>query len=308
MLLTTPLARALKKGLPEAQLHWLVASRFRQAVEGLSFVDVVIPFDKGDFFLRPWRFWRLISSLRRGQYDVAVDASHWHAFSLTSAALTLASGAPVRIGHDRGASPRFLTHSVVHQSEHSSDIDAKLELLEPLRLAAAGRQLETGMGSGRGSQDHIRDLLSHAGVPGGPQIALNPGGRKADHRWSARGFGAVARRLAQAGRIPVVYWGPGEEPIAREVVAASAGAAHLAPRTDVAQLAAAFRVSEWVVTNDTGPMHLAAAVGARTVAIGLTSDAGRWFHDQPGFVSVDADGLDETVDRIIGAIQITTSG
>jgi heptosyltransferase-3 len=307
VLLTTPLARALDRGIPGAEVHWLVASKFRPVLEGLPFLEVVLPFDKRDFFLRPWRFVGLVLRLRRERYDVAIDASHWHAFSFTSAALTFATGAPIRIGHARHESSRFLTHAVAHRPEHASEVDAKLELLAPLGLAPAGRQLETKLGAGGRSQEEILELLSRAGVPSGRHVALNPGGRKADHRWSAAGFGAVAKRLAECGRVPVVYWGPGEEPLAREVVTASEGTAHLAPPTDIAQLAAAFRESEWVVTNDTGPMHLAAAVGARTIAIAIAVDAARWVHEQPGFVAIQAQALEETVNRIVAAIQVTSS-
>jgi ADP-heptose:LPS heptosyltransferase len=306
VLLTTPLARAVHQGLPGVSLHWLVSAKLATALDGLPFVDRIVSFEKRDFFVRPWRVIGMLAGLRRERYDAAIDASHWHAFSFTSAALVWASGAPMRIGHERGESPRFLTHPVRHEPR-AGEVESKLELLAPLGVAAAGSQLETRLGLAESQRVGLSRMLDAAGIPVGRRIALNPGGRKPDHRWSPEGFAAVARRLASSGWVPVVYWGPGEQSIARQVVAASSGAAHLAPATDVPQLAAAFRVSDWVITNDTGPMHLAAAVGARTVAIGLTRDATRWMHDQPGFVTIQSDGTEQTVDRIVQAIEATSA-
>src|SRR4029077_5754666 len=88
--------------------------------------------------------------------------------------------------------------------------------------------------------------------------ALNPGARKEDHLWPPERFAALARGLPLRS---VVFWGPGEEPLAKAGVAASRGAADLAPPTDLQELAAAFRAAALVVTNDTGPMHLAVACG-----------------------------------------------
>src|SRR5204863_8197568 len=100
-------------------------------------------------------------------------------------------------------------------------------------------------------------------------------------------FGALARKLARRrGWQPFVFWGPGEEALAREVVLAAGGAAELAPPTDLDQLAAAFRVAALVVTNDTGPMHLAVACGAPVAAIFLDPAGLRWAHPGPRFEAV----------------------
>jgi ADP-heptose:LPS heptosyltransferase len=80
--------------------------------------------------------------------------------------------------------------------------------------------------------------------------------------------------------------------LARQVVAGSGGAARLAPPSDLDQLAAIFRRAALVVTNDTGPMHLAVACGAAVLALLLSRDGARWSHRGPAFagVPVSADG------------------
>lgn len=91
--------------------------------------------------------------------------------------------------------------------------------------------------------------------------------------------------------------GAGEEALANEVVERCGGT--LLPPTDSEGLAAVFRAAALVVTNDTGPMHLAIAVGAPTIAVSLTSDIDRWCLAGPSTAIIRAGG--ESVPQILGA-------
>jgi ADP-heptose:LPS heptosyltransferase len=297
VLLTTPLVRALREGLPGARVDWLVAEGKQALVLGLA--HRVLPFRKQDFFLRPWRFISFLRDLRRERYDAVVEAGHWHAFSFTSAFLARATGSKVRIGHDRGLSERFLTHPVPKDPGVDREVPAKLELLRPLGLSDRGERLETTVDAERSVGAAAERIIEATGRTG-TLVALNPGARKADHRWPAEAFGQLAARLvAVRGAVPLVLWGPGEEALAREVVAASAGAAVLAPPTNLAVLAGVFRRAGLVVTNDTGPMHLAAATGAKVLAVLLAEDGSRWSHtDRFTGVAV-RDGSSASVERVL---------
>jgi ADP-heptose:LPS heptosyltransferase len=155
-----------------------------------------------------------------------------------------------------------------------SEDEAKLQLGAGLGLALRVFPLETSLGRG-------------PAPVAGRFAALNPGARKPDHLWPAERFGMVARGLRTARALrSVVFWGPGEEALARRVVDSSEGAAEMAPPTDLEQLAAAFRASALVVTNDTGPMHLAVACGAPVIAIFLEQAGLRWGHPGPRFEAV----------------------
>jgi heptosyltransferase-2 len=108
------------------------------------------------------------------------------------------------------------------------------------------------------------------GVGGRRVVALFPGANGESRRWPAGRFSALAQRLAAAGRRVLVLGGPGEEGLTE--VVASAGAAYgecvdLGGRTDLAGLAEVLAGSDALVTNDTGPMHLAAALGTPVVAL-----------------------------------------
>lgn len=297
VLLTTPLLRALRQGLPRARIDLLLAAGKEPLVEGLA--DRLIPFAKKDFFRHPLRFWRTIRRLRDERYDAVIEAAHWHAFSFTSSWLTQATRAPIRVGHARGLAGRFLTHAVVKDERNAREVPSKLELLSPLGLAPAGEALETTVDRRAPVEEKLDAIRALAA--GGPWVALNPGARKANRRWSAAGFGLLAARLHdELALSPIVLWGPGEEKIAEAVVIASGGRARLAPRTNLAELAAAFRHSALVVTNDTGPMHLAVATAAKVLAVLTFEDGPRWTPAPgPRFESACVDGVGDVAEATV---------
>jgi heptosyltransferase-1 len=105
---------------------------------------------------------------------------------------------------------------------------------------------------------------------------INPGAAWPNKRWPADRFGEVAAFLREAcGLVPVVLWGPGEDALAGEVMAAASGAAVLAPPTRVADVIALAREAAVVVSGDTGPLHLAVAAGAPIVSVFGPTDPGR---------------------------------
>lgn len=116
------------------------------------------------------------------------------------------------------------------------------------------------------------------GLTDGGYALLIPGASpgRPDKRWPVENYAALAARLAERGVVPVVVGGRAETPLAAEIAAVCAAAVDLTGRTSFAQLAGLARRSFGVVGNDTGPTHLAAAVGAPTLA--LFSDASNPIH------------------------------
>ena len=107
------------------------------------------------------------------------------------------------------------------------------------------------------------------GIGEGDRFALiNPGAGWPNKRWPTARFGEVAIALNDRHGIrSLVLWGPGEEAMAQEVASASGGAAGISPRTTVSELLMLARSAALVVSGDTGPLHLAAAVGTPVVGI-----------------------------------------
>jgi ADP-heptose:LPS heptosyltransferase len=103
---------------------------------------------------------------------------------------------------------------------------------------------------------------------GSRYVLMNPGAAWPNKRWPAERYGMVARAIDERhGLKTIVSWGPGEEPLAQQVVSASSGAALLSPRTSIADLVALIRGARLMVSGDTGPTHIGSAVGTPIVGI-----------------------------------------
>jgi len=181
--------------------------------------------------------------------------------------------APVRIGFDRRVSREplgavFTNRHVLPPPTARHVVEQYLALLAPLGIAE--RRLEFRLPVVAAAEAGIDDWLAAHGLkPQRRLVVLNPGAGRVDKRWPVSHFATLARALAQeAGADVVVAWGPGEESAALGIVdgAATAGVL-LAPPTDLAALIALLRRASVMVAADTGPLHLAAALG--TPCVGL---------------------------------------
>jgi ADP-heptose:LPS heptosyltransferase len=107
-------------------------------------------------------------------------------------------------------------------------------------------------------------------------VVLNPGAGWPNKRWPPQRFSAVARWLRDTlGLHAVVAWGPGDEALARAVVDGAGGAAELSPPTTIPTLASMLRQARLMVAGDTGPAHLAAALGTPVVGLYGPTDPDR---------------------------------
>ena len=287
-LLTVPLAVALRDALPGAGIDLLLARKRACVAQGLRGIQVV-PFEKTDAFRHPARFFRFLKQLRGARYDAVIDAAHWHAFSLTSALLSRVAARRWLVGAERGASFLY-SHAEPPPPPGTPETQAKLLLLRGLGLSPPAQPaLQTALGLDR------TEWAAAATRGLGRFAAVNPGARKDDHRWPPERFAGLLRALRDRGIRSLVTWGPGEEQLARSVAESSGGAAQVAPPTDLDQLAAVFRRASLVVTNDTGPMHLAVACGTKVLALLHAPEGARWVHAGPRFVALVAPEVPEAV-------------
>lgn len=135
---------------------------------------------------------------------------------------------------------------------------------------------------------------------GGHFVVVNPGGRLGERRVAPASFAAGCAALLERGLTPVITWGPGEEALAEEVLAAAPGA-RLAPATSLDELATLMARARGVLCNNTGPMHLSVAVGAPTLALFFRMPASRWGHHAPPHLMLEVTEADATA-RLLDAV------
>ena len=216
--------------------------------------------------------WRALRELRAARYEAALDMQGlWK-----SAAWARLCGARRVLGWERGArrepgSALLLTEAAT-RTGRGHVIDKNLELLRGLGIEAVGtREFPLPYSA----QSVARVDAGLAGRGGGDFAILNPGGGWASKLWPAERFGELARGLAALGLRCLVSYGPGEEALADRVVAASAGRAERSFPTSLVDYIELARRARLVVAADTGPLHLACAVGTPVVALFGPTDPGR---------------------------------
>jgi lipopolysaccharide heptosyltransferase I len=268
---TLPAVALLRALLPPpARIGWVVNEKWREVV------DLVAPVDQVIAFRGPARFSELRSSVREfASGETTIDFQGL----IKSGVVGVMAGAKRRYGFSSGtvrelASLLFTNHRVeADPAQHV--VDQNLALA---RVVGGGAAAPPPLDFSRFEQP-----VPAVGLDA-KTLLINPGAAHSSKRWEPARFRQVALAVRKQYQMrPVVIWGPGEERIAAE--AARDGAAELAPRTNLRQLAWMMRRTGLLLSGDTGPLHLAAAMGTKVVALfGPTSPSRNGPYGQPGSV------------------------
>ena len=281
-----PAATALRKALPLATIGWVVEERWAELLctlpeprEGARsqrrpLVDQVHTVDTKKWreaLLSPQTWERIgacLSELRAPRYEVAVDFQG----AARSALLARLSKAPVVYGATQpreNIASMFYTRQVLTRGDHV--VEQNLSLAE----AVVGRSLglpSVELPRDPGAEKQCDDWLRREQIS--EFVLLNPGAGWGAKQWPPERYGNVAQQLAGDGLRALVNFGPGEENLARVVEAASTGTAQAVGCT-LTELIALTRRARLFMGGDTGPMHLAAAMGVPVVALFGPTDPAR---------------------------------
>ncbi len=253
-----PVLCALRDAMPEAFIGWVVEGRNGELLRGHPALDELIVVKRG--WLKSWSAVReLRRKLQSLRFDTAIDIQ-----GLTkSAIVSWLSRARTRIGYagvdGRELSPWLNNVPITPTAIHV--VDRNLELLTPLGIARPKVRFDL--------PETSQDAAMAERLATQDYAVINPGAGWKSKLWPRDRFAAVARHLAERHSLrSLVVWAPGEEKAwAEEIVALAAGHATLAPPTTLTELAAICRRASLLISSDTGPLHIAAAVG--TPCIGL---------------------------------------
>ncbi len=260
---TMPVACALRERFPQAFLAWAVEQRAAALLNGHEALDELILLPRG-WLKSPGGVWRLRRRLREMHFDVTIDVQ-----SLTkSAVLAWLSGARRRIGFGnpggRELSKWFNNERVDPKSVHV--VDRYVELLRPLGIESPAVCFQVP--EREEDRKTAEEIIRRSGLDRGFAI-INPGAGWPSKLWPAERYAAVACHLGAARRLPtlVVWAGPAEQTLAQRIVEAAPAVAQMAPPTTLTELASLCRRAELFIGADTGPLHLAAALGTSCVGL-----------------------------------------
>jgi heptosyltransferase-1 len=258
-----PVAAALRRAFPRARIDWLVSARHREMLDLVSVIDGRLVIHSAADAVTT------IAELRRARYDVAIDLQGL----VKSAALARLSGARRVVGfatsylRERLARP-FYTDiydpgcgGIYDPQETRHVVQINLGLLQLLGVTAGAPEFPIERG-----ESAVATAVRQQ--TGGRYALLNPGAQWPNKRWPPPRFGRVAAALRERyGLMSIALWGDGERALADEIVAHADGAALASPAASIADLVALARGAALMVSGDTGPIHIAAAVGTPVVGI-----------------------------------------
>lgn len=275
-----PLVSALKAWRPEARITWIIETRWHDLPRLHPAVDEVVTIDT-----RGWRLairrgqlvtaWRGIAGYSRrvaGRFDVVLDVQGL----LKSGVAAWLTGAPVRIGlapEDcrEPLNARFMTHHAAPAGRVHA-LTRNLGLLGALGAPIGPPRFDVVPAAA--DETWAAERLAAHGIERGDRLAaLHPGAGHRAKRWELGRFLALAERLGRlSGVRAVLVAGPEDRAAIEEAAARMAPAPAVIAPPGLGNLAALLRRCRVVIAGDTGPLHLAAALGVRTVALYGPSD------------------------------------
>jgi heptosyltransferase-2 len=265
--MSEPALAALRDAFPQAELTWLARPAIADLFRGHPAIDHMVIYDHRGRHAGLSGKWALASELRRHAFDLAVLFQN----AFEAAALAALAGVPRRYGFATDGRRFLLTHPIgvpeptvfEHQTSYYLDLLRPLGIVRPVE---APRLFVTPE-----EEDHIdRRLAACSLAPNDDLLGLNPGSIYGTaKRWLPERFARTADRLARDFGLRVVILGaPGEEALGRAVAdAMESKPIVLSGQTSIRELMAVIKRCRLLLTNDTGPMHVAAAFGVPVVAV-----------------------------------------
>lgn len=269
VLLATPVARALRQAYPDAGVDMMVIPLAAGIARGNPYVDEVIEYDKRGRHKKISELFKLIAAIRARRYDLAVTTN----FAPRGAMLAWASGIPRRVGYDAQHAGWFLTDKASpHRPVVRHEAENYLDVLKPLGITTEDTSLAFRLDPADAASMAAKVVIDSDK----PIVAICPVGSYRLKSWPPASFAVLIRRLAPL--VDCYLIGARGEAGRLEEVNTAAGhlAKVLAGTLTLGELAAFLARARLLVSVDTGPMHIANAVGTPVVALFGPTDPKGW--------------------------------
>ena len=275
---TLPALNCLRRHYPDATIDWLVEEAAAEAVLGHRAVDHVLVSGRKRWVrdFREGRCWAamrgcidFVRRLRATEYDLLIDFQGL----LKSGIFVGLARAKRKAGFGRGMEHAEGSWLFLNDRISAVDMDQHALTRELLLLGGLGipcDRIDFDFPITDHHRTEVATLLGEAGIdPKKPLVAINPMTTWPSKHWLNDRFAQVADRLLALGMAVVFTGGPGDVAAVEAICAAMTGgrAANLAGRTSLKSLAALYERARLLITTDTGPMHVAAAMGTPVVAL-----------------------------------------
>lgn len=278
LVLSLPIVRLLKQTYPEAEIDLLALPTSSRIITTDPDLHSILTYDPNIWrrpksLLQPkhWHEARaLTQQLQAQHYDLAISV-----FGPWAAILAILSGARRRLGYGKESYPGLMTDNVPGQhwdpQDHIHEVDYCVRLAQAAGATIQPEDRIPTLFVAEKIQQEVADILEHVGISADTRliachVSSNNGQSK---RWPLPYWATLIDRLLSDEQVTVVFTGAPEDQAFIEAIAArmQRSAINLAGKTSLAQLAGLLQRADLLITGDSGPMHIAAAVGTQLIAI-----------------------------------------
>lgn len=273
LVMSAPALACIRKSFPGARICVLIRPPLDELIKADPSVDEVMLYDKKGVHAGPAGFARLVGAIRKRKFSRAILLQN----AFEAALIAFLAKIPERMGYATDGRGILLTRSVkvAAETRGKHQVHYYLDLLGALGLKAGGT-LTPRLYLEKEDADYSRLLLRENGIAAGSLIVgINPGAQYGvAKKWHPERFGYVADHLVREfGARVIIFGGPGDTTTARAVQASmKEDALNLAGKTGLRGLMALVKRCGLFITNDTGPMHVAAALDVPTLAVFGSTD------------------------------------
>jgi len=269
--LSIPAFRAIKESIPQSLVTVYADPYIQDILERIPDIDAIIPYKKKSSFLKKAR---QVRKLTYNSFDLAVDLTC--DYTLEGALWTLLSGARYRVGYDTRKRGFLFNQPLKHESEGAHIIDEILAIVQSIGLETRDKSLS--LTASRDAEETIKKLLRDKGAKSGEMlIGIHPGGYYITQRWLPERFAEVADRLIQKHKARIILMGgPKEEKLIEEIKASMTRPPITAIDQSLGNLLALIQACRLLICNNSGPLHMATAVGTATVSTMGPTIPERW--------------------------------
>jgi lipopolysaccharide heptosyltransferase I len=262
---TLPSLCALRSAYPTAEIDWLVEEEARDIIKGNAMINNAVVVKRRGFLKDPGRTWRIARGLKARGYDIVIDFQGL----FKSGIWVYFSGARRRIGFDKGRefSNIFLNDKINPYDPDKHAVDRYLQLAR----YAGGKveEVRFPFTFSEGEKERVSGLLKEGDIKKDEGfVILSPGARWETKLWGAKRFAELAEEINKRVGLKVVLVGSeADRGLLHEIASRANSVINLGGRTTLKELTFLMKRSLLVISVDSGPMHIASAVGTPVVAL-----------------------------------------
>ena len=257
VLLSTPLLENLKKEYPHLKIDFLCEQFAADVLIGNPWLNDVVKFNR-----KTESGLALIRRVRSRRYDMVIDLFG----NPRTALISRLSGARYRIGFPFRGRAYAYNHLVHPRGGEVHNVDFNLDVLKYCSVPIISKAPHFPLSDN--DRKFSDDWIQSINLKGKKIIGINAGGGWYTKRWSLDKFASLADKIKQTtGYEILLFWGPGEDEQAKKIASLMHQQCFMIPSTTLKQMGALLNHCSYLVTNDSGPMHISASLGIPTLGL-----------------------------------------